>query len=125
AELPPGVRALPGHGPERPDVRAAAVAYLQHREQRLDQVRAAARQLDGEITARRIVEVVYADVDRSVWPAAEWSVRAQLTYLRETGELGGRPARGRPRRLRRPPARPAVRAAGSCAACSGAATARR
>lgn len=87
AELPPGVRALPGHGPERPDVRVAAVAYLQHREQRLDQVRAAARQLDGEITARRIVEVVYADVDRSVWPAAEWSVRAQLTYLRETGEL--------------------------------------
>jgi hypothetical protein len=25
--------------------------------------------------------VVYADVDRSVWPAAELSVRAQLDYL--------------------------------------------
>ncbi len=25
---------------------------------------------------------VYADVDQSLWPAAEWSVRAQLAYLR-------------------------------------------
>jgi hypothetical protein len=28
---------------------------------------------------------VYADVDRSVWPAAEQSVRAQLDYLRQRG----------------------------------------
>jgi hypothetical protein len=28
---------------------------------------------------------VYADVDRSLWPAAELSVRAQLDYLREHG----------------------------------------
>jgi hypothetical protein len=28
------------------------------------------------------VELVYADVDRALWPAAEWSVRAQLDYLR-------------------------------------------
>ncbi|WP_341351264.1 hypothetical protein [Nocardioides convexus] len=26
---------------------------------------------------RRVVEVVYADVDPSLWGAAEWSVRAQ------------------------------------------------
>jgi Beta-lactamase associated winged helix domain len=26
---------------------------------------------------------VYADVDRSVWPAAEQSVRAQLDYLHQ------------------------------------------
>jgi hypothetical protein len=25
--------------------------------------------------------MIYTDVDRSVWPAAEWSVRAQLDYL--------------------------------------------
>jgi hypothetical protein len=30
---------------------------------------------------------VYADVDRAVWPFAEWSVRAQLDYLAERGEL--------------------------------------
>jgi hypothetical protein len=28
---------------------------------------------------------VYADVDRSLWPAAELSVRAQMDYLREHG----------------------------------------
>jgi len=27
------------------------------------------------------VAMIYTDVDRSVWPAAEWSVRAQLDYL--------------------------------------------
>jgi hypothetical protein len=26
--------------------------------------------------------VVYADIDRDVWPAAEQSVRAQLAYLK-------------------------------------------
>jgi hypothetical protein len=37
-----------------------------------------------------VVERVYADVDRVVWPAAELSVRAQLDYLAETGKsLGG------------------------------------
>jgi hypothetical protein len=29
-----------------------------------------------------VVELVYVDVDRTLWPAAEWSVRAQLDYLR-------------------------------------------
>jgi hypothetical protein len=28
-----------------------------------------------------VVETVYADVDRVLWPAAEMSVRAQLDYL--------------------------------------------
>ena len=41
----------------------------------------------GRATARRaeVVAHVYADVDRSLWPAAELSVRAQLEYLREHG----------------------------------------
>ena len=30
---------------------------------------------------------VYADVDRSLWPFAEWSVRAQLDYLAATEGL--------------------------------------
>jgi hypothetical protein len=28
--------------------------------------------------------MIYTDVDRSVWPAAEWSVRAQLDYLADS-----------------------------------------
>jgi glyoxylase-like metal-dependent hydrolase (beta-lactamase superfamily II) len=81
AELPPGTTVLPGHGPELPDAAAAATAYLAHREQRLDQVRAALDQLGRDASPRQVVETVYADVDRALWPAAEWSVRAQLEYL--------------------------------------------
>jgi glyoxylase-like metal-dependent hydrolase (beta-lactamase superfamily II) len=81
AELPPDTTVLPGHGPELPDAAAAATAYLAHREQRLDQVRAALDQLGRDASPRQVVEMVYADVDRALWPAAEWSVRAQLEYL--------------------------------------------
>lgn len=73
------VPALPGHGPALADTGAAARFYLAHRRARLDQVRVA-RQA-GARSPGEVVEVVYADVDRSLWPAAEWSVRAQLAYL--------------------------------------------
>jgi hypothetical protein len=76
---------LPGHGPELADAGDAARAYLAHREQRLAQVRAAVELLGGAPTPRQVVEVVYADVDRALWPAAEWSVGAQLEYLRTEG----------------------------------------
>jgi glyoxylase-like metal-dependent hydrolase (beta-lactamase superfamily II) len=81
AELTPGTTVLPGHGPELPDAPAVASAYLAHREQRLDQVRSALRELGPGATPRQVVEVVYADVDRALWPAAELSVRAQLDHL--------------------------------------------
>jgi glyoxylase-like metal-dependent hydrolase (beta-lactamase superfamily II) len=70
---------LPGHGPELPSAGAAAEHYLAHREQRLDQVRAAVA--GGATTPDEVVEVVYADVDRVLWPAARLSVQAQLLYL--------------------------------------------
>jgi glyoxylase-like metal-dependent hydrolase (beta-lactamase superfamily II) len=73
---------LPGHGPELPDLAAVAEAYLRHREERLEQVRAALDILGPDATAADVVPVVYAEVDRALWPAAEWSVRAQLDYLR-------------------------------------------
>lgn len=74
-------RVLPGHGPVLPDVSASAAAYLAHREERLEQVRAAVRELGDEATPRRVVERVYADVESALWPAAERSVRAQFEYL--------------------------------------------
>jgi glyoxylase-like metal-dependent hydrolase (beta-lactamase superfamily II)/8-oxo-dGTP pyrophosphatase MutT (NUDIX family) len=82
AELPPGVAVLPGHGPELADAGDVAREYLAHREERLDQVRDALNVLGPEATPREIVEHVYADVDPVLWPAAEWSVNAQLAYLR-------------------------------------------
>ena len=75
---------LPGHGPELPDLAAVTAYYLRHREERLEQVRAALDTLGPDASAADVVAVVYADVDRSLWPAAEWSVRAQLDYLRHS-----------------------------------------
>jgi len=76
---------LPGHGPVLglPDVPPVEVLdfYLTHRGERLDQVRAAVRA--GARTAADVVERVYVDVPRALWPAAELSVRAQLDYLKE------------------------------------------
>jgi glyoxylase-like metal-dependent hydrolase (beta-lactamase superfamily II) len=37
--------------------------------------------LTDDSLAHRVVEIVYADVDPILWPAAELSVRAQLAYL--------------------------------------------
>jgi glyoxylase-like metal-dependent hydrolase (beta-lactamase superfamily II) len=73
---------LPGHGPNLDDLEAVSAMYLAHREQRLDQVREALRALGEDATARQIVETVYSDVDEKLWDAAEWSVQAQLDYLR-------------------------------------------
>jgi glyoxylase-like metal-dependent hydrolase (beta-lactamase superfamily II) len=90
SELGP-IRVLPGHGPDLDDARAAAEAYMAHRQQRLDQVRTAlaALQLDPvPASAPAIVANVYADVDRELWPAAEQSVRAQLAYLRRPFPVG-------------------------------------
>ena len=73
---------LPGHGPDLADLEAVSDMYLAHREERLVQVRAALRELGDDATARQIVEHVYTDVDEKLWDAAEWSVQAQVDYLR-------------------------------------------
>jgi glyoxylase-like metal-dependent hydrolase (beta-lactamase superfamily II) len=72
-------RVLPGHGPALADAPGALDFYLAHRQERLAQVEAAVAA--GARTAPEVVAVVYADVDRVLWPAAEMSVRAQLEYL--------------------------------------------
>jgi glyoxylase-like metal-dependent hydrolase (beta-lactamase superfamily II) len=41
----------------------------------------------GDRTTAQIVARVYADVDRSLWPFAAWSVRAQLDYLKGQNRL--------------------------------------
>jgi glyoxylase-like metal-dependent hydrolase (beta-lactamase superfamily II) len=69
----------PGHGPVLADALGVLDGYLAHREQRLDEVRAALAA--GARTPHDVVERVYADVDRVLWPAAELSVRAQLEHL--------------------------------------------
>ena len=70
---------LPGHGPMLADPIGTLDHYLSHRAERLDQVRSALAA--GARSPAEIVAMVYTDVDPVVWPAAEWSVRAQLDYL--------------------------------------------
>ncbi len=87
----------PGHGPVVPDAAGVVRFYQQHRRERLEQVRVAAEEVrsavegsgggsgDGDL-ADAVVRRVYADVPRSVWPAARLSVLAQLAYLGPAGQ---------------------------------------
>jgi glyoxylase-like metal-dependent hydrolase (beta-lactamase superfamily II) len=83
----------PAHGPVLADAGAVLDHYAVHRRERLAQVEAALTRLgmkptelpadvaEDPVLPRQVVEVVYADVDESLWGPAEWSVRAQLAYL--------------------------------------------
>lgn len=72
-------RILPGHGPVITSPADVVDFYLEHRAERLEQVRVAVEA--GARTPREVVETVYKDVDEVLWPAAEQSVKAQLDYL--------------------------------------------
>ncbi|MFI5618139.1 MBL fold metallo-hydrolase [Streptomyces sp. NPDC051567] len=80
---------LPGHGPVLEDAQGAVEYYLAHRAHRLAQIETAVE--NGFVTPEEVVAHVYAEVDRSLWPAARWSVQAQLEYLREHGLIPGGP----------------------------------
>lgn len=81
---------LPGHGPVVEDALRTLDLYIAHRTERLAQVESAVASLReqprpeglaGDELPRRVVEMVYADVDPVLWGAAELSVRAQLAHL--------------------------------------------
>jgi glyoxylase-like metal-dependent hydrolase (beta-lactamase superfamily II) len=80
----------PGHGPVIDDALGALDYYIAHRAERLEQVASALAELQSEPhpegvavdeLPRRVVEIVYSDVDPVLWGAAELSVRAQLAHL--------------------------------------------
>lgn len=75
---------LPGHGPLVHDPSAVLAYYLKHRYERLSEVSMAMKEIPEETTdvVMAVVEKVYADVPREVWPAAALSVAAQIEYLR-------------------------------------------
>ncbi|HEX2214612.1 MAG TPA: MBL fold metallo-hydrolase, partial [Mycobacterium sp.] len=62
---------------------AICAMYLAHREERLQQIRDSLQVLGDDANVRQIVEHVYTDVDENLWDVAEWSVQAQLDYLRK------------------------------------------
>lgn len=79
----------PGHGPVVTDAEGWTRYYLDHRQERLQQVREAVSRIrtdgphveDSAELVDLVVREVYAEVPRQVWPAARQSVRAQLEYL--------------------------------------------
>jgi glyoxylase-like metal-dependent hydrolase (beta-lactamase superfamily II) len=95
---------LPGHGPLLSDPLAVLDYYRTHRAERLAEIRAALAA--GDRTRTEIVARVYADVDKKLWPAAELSVRAQLGYLADRGELPAGMDRAGDPRLSSPAAKP-------------------
>jgi glyoxylase-like metal-dependent hydrolase (beta-lactamase superfamily II) len=76
---------LPGHGPVLDDPAATLDYYIAHRHERLAEVQAALAA--GDRTPADIVARIYTGVDKSLWPIAEWSVRAALRYLGDHGTL--------------------------------------
>ncbi|MFW0793613.1 MBL fold metallo-hydrolase [Gordonia sp. CPCC 205515] len=76
---------LPAHGPDHPDLIPVARFYKAHREERIDQIRAALADMGvtpHDAKPMKVVKRVYSDVDKKLWPAARMSVKAQLEYLR-------------------------------------------
>lgn len=71
----------PSHGPPFTDPGDAIDRYVRHREERLDQVRAALEAGDNE--AASITDRIYGtSIDPALRPFAESAVAAYLTYLR-------------------------------------------
>jgi glyoxylase-like metal-dependent hydrolase (beta-lactamase superfamily II) len=73
---------LPAHGSDLTSLAAIASEYQAHREERLDQIRAALATLGGDASVGAVTDLVYSDVEPEVRWAAEQSVGAQLAYLR-------------------------------------------
>lgn len=78
-EIP--IALLPGHGPDHADAVPVIAYYLNHRQERLDQVRAHLR--EGITDPQELVARIYADVPENVRAAALVSLQAQLEYLNQ------------------------------------------
>ncbi len=74
-----------GHGPQITAPRAKIEEYLTHRQARQDQLLAALA--TGAHTVPQLVERIYQDVDRRLWPAAARQVLAYLIMLEREGRL--------------------------------------
>ncbi|MEJ5918925.1 MULTISPECIES: MBL fold metallo-hydrolase [unclassified Corynebacterium] len=78
-----GIRLLPGHGAELPDITVMTQKYIERRQQRLDQVQEVLDKLGEDATINEIVDEIYTDVDPVLRHAAEQSTRVTLRYLQK------------------------------------------
>ena len=75
----------PTHGPSITEVDTFVSAYIEHRLEREKQIYMAIQ--NGLKTIPRIVNTLYADIDKRLHPAAAHSVLAHLIYLGEQGRI--------------------------------------
>jgi glyoxylase-like metal-dependent hydrolase (beta-lactamase superfamily II) len=75
----------PTHGPPIRDVDAFIAAYLEHRQERIDQITTALQ--SGPAKISDLVPRLYADVDPKLWPAASRSMLAAMIHLVREGKL--------------------------------------
>ncbi|HSV04080.1 MAG TPA: MBL fold metallo-hydrolase [Phenylobacterium sp.] len=75
----------PTHGPPVRDVEAFIDAYLEHRQERIDQILGALKA--GPATIAELTPRLYADVDPKLWPAASRSMLAAMIHLVREGLL--------------------------------------
>ncbi len=74
---------LPGHGGPVAEPQRTVKAYLLHRRWRDQAILEAVR--NGDDTVRKLMPVIYRDLDEEVAGAARLSLRAHLEYLAERG----------------------------------------
>ena len=75
----------PTHGPPIRDVDAVIQAYIDHRQERVDQILNALQA--GPARIRELVPRLYADVDSRLHPAAARSMQAAMIHLVRKGQL--------------------------------------
>jgi glyoxylase-like metal-dependent hydrolase (beta-lactamase superfamily II) len=78
-----------GHGPEITDAHAKIDEYIAHRERREAEIIAVLA--TGAATIPALVETIYRDVNRRLWPAAARQVLAYLIALEREGRVTGAP----------------------------------
>lgn len=78
-------RYLPGHGPPIDQPHLLVQALLRHRQSRNEQLLSLLA--NGSASIAEIVPVLYATVNRQLWPAAAASVYAHLLYLEDLGSI--------------------------------------
>lgn len=75
----------PTHGPAITDPKAHVTALIEHRMNREAQILACLK--DGVATIPEMVELMYANVDRALHPAARSSIFAHIVHMVETGRI--------------------------------------
>ena len=76
---------VPAQGPTIPEGQEKIAGYIAHRAQREQQILQALEDLPPDVTIPQIVQFIYTDVDPSLHPVAEWSVKAHLLKLEKEG----------------------------------------